>query len=71
MSLLVTCEILGLFVNRLTINDKYSFRYRESLPQPIPMQLSKKQKTFSEYNANFLKSISNFEHLEKKDDPHS
>ena len=42
MSLLVTCEILGLFVNRLTINDKYSFRYRESLPQPIPMQLSKK-----------------------------
>ena len=30
------------------------------------MQLSKKQKTFSQFSAAFLKSASNFEHFEKK-----
>ena len=35
------------------------------------MQLSKKQKTFSEISFAFLKSILNFKHLRKKDDPHS
>ena len=32
MSLLVIFEILGLFVNTLTTNDKYSFRNSELLP---------------------------------------
>ena len=32
------------------------------------MQLSKKVKTFSQFFAPFLKSSSNFEHFEKKDD---
>ena len=36
---------------------------------PIRMQLSKQQKTFSEFFAAFLKSILNFEHFEKEDDP--
>ena len=34
------------------------------------MQLSQKQKTFSEFFFEFLKSILNFKHLPKKDDPH-
>ena len=35
------------------------------------MQLSEKQKTFSQFFAAFLKCISNFKRFEKKDDPHS
>ena len=35
------------------------------------MQLSQKQKNFSEFFFAFLKSILNFKHLPKKDDPHS
>ena len=37
--------------------------------QPIQMQLSQKQKTFSEFFCAFLKSSLNFEHFQKKDDP--
>ena len=39
--------------------------------EPIQMQLSRKQKTFSEFFAAFLKSSLNFEHFQKKDDSHS
>ena len=35
------------------------------------MQLSKKQKTFSEIFFEFLKSVLNFKHVPKKNDPHS
>ena len=35
------------------------------------MQLSKKEKTFPEIIFPFLKSLLNFEHLPKKNDPHS
>ena len=35
------------------------------------MQLSRKQKTFSNFFSAFLKSNLNFEHFKKKDDPHS
>ena len=35
------------------------------------MELSQKQKTFSEYFCAFLKSSLNFEHFQKKDDSHS
>ena len=34
------------------------------------MELSEKQKRFSQYFAAILKSIWNFEHFEKKIDPH-
>ena len=34
------------------------------------MQLSRKQKTFSEFFSAFLKSSLNFEHLLKKADPY-
>ena len=39
--------------------------------QPIPMQLSLKQETFSEFFCKFLKSSLDFEHFQKKDDSHS
>ena len=35
------------------------------------MQLSEKQKTFSDFFFAFLKSIINFKHFPKRDDPHS
>ena len=46
MSLLVICKILGLLFNTLSADGKYSLRGRENLPQPIQMQLSKKQNLF-------------------------
>ena len=34
-SLLVICKILGLFINTLTADDKYSLLNRDNLTQPI------------------------------------
>ena len=42
-SLLVICKILGLFVNRLTADDKYFLLNRGNLTQPIQLHLSKKK----------------------------
>ena len=65
-SLLVIHKILGRFVNTLAVNDKHYLLNRDNLTQPIQMQLSQKQKTFSEFFFAFLKSILNFKHLPKK-----
>ena len=70
-SLLVIGKILRLFVTTLTADDKYSFPNRENLIQLIQMQLSQKQKAFSECFSAFLKCKLTFEHFQKKDDPHS
>ena len=35
------------------------------------MELSGKQKTFFQFFASFLKSSLNFEHFQKKHDPHN
>ena len=59
-------EILGLFVNTLTANDKYSFLNRKNLLEPIQLQMSKIQKSFSQFFAVYLKSTTDFEHFEKK-----
>ena len=40
-------KIPRLFVKTLTVNDKSYMLNRDNLPQPIQMQLSEKQKTFS------------------------
>ena len=40
MSLLVKSEILGLFVNPLTADAKYSIHKTRKLPQPNQMHLS-------------------------------
>ena len=70
-SLFVLNKILKLFVITLTTNDKHYLVNRENLTQPIQKPLPQKQKTFSEFFLAFLKSILNFKHLPKKDDPHS
>ena len=46
-SLLVIRKTLRQFVNTLTGGDKYSLLNRDILKQPIQMELSQKQKTFS------------------------
>ena len=65
-SLFLTCQILGLLVNTLAADEKYPVLNRDNLTIPIQMQLSQKQKTFSQFFAAFLKSSLNFKHFEKK-----
>ena len=67
-SLLVTCKISRLFPNTLSADGKYSLLNRDNLTQPIQMQLSGKQKCFSDFFSAFLKSRLNFEHFLEKDD---
>ena len=69
--MLVLCQILGLFVNTLTDDGKYSLLYRDNLTQQIQILLSQKAKTFSQLFSEILKPTLNFEHIQKKDDPHS
>ena len=69
--MLVLCKILRLLVNTLTDDDKYSLLYRDNLTQPIQILLSQKQSTFSLFFSAFLKPTLNFEHFQKKDDPHT
>ena len=61
-------EIIELFVNTWTIDYKYALTDCENLPFPIQIQLSSKQKTFSQFFTSVLKSPSNFEHFKKKED---
>ena len=63
--------MLRLFVKTLTVDEKHYLVTRDNLTQTIQIQLSQKQKTFFEFFFAFLKSILNFKHLPKKDDPHS
>ena len=65
------CKISRLFANILSADGKYSLLNRDNLTQPIQMQLSRKQKTFSEYFCAFLKSSLKFEHFQTEDDSHS
>ena len=69
-SLLLTWEILRLLGNTLAADEKYRVLNWDNLTIPIHMQLSQKQKTFSESFAAFSKSSLNFQHFDKKDDPH-
>ena len=57
MALLVLCKILGLFVNTLIADDKYSLLNRDNLMQPIQILVPQKQKTFSQILSTFLKTI--------------
>ena len=67
----MTLKILGLLVNTLATDEKYPVLNRDNLSIPIQMQLSSKHKFVSQFLAASLKSRLNFEHFEKKDDPHS
>ena len=55
----------------LTTHDKHYLVNKDNLTQPIQKPFSQKQKNFSEFSLAFLKSILNFKHLPRKDDPHS
>ena len=65
-SLLLTCKILGLLVKILAAEKVYLVFNWDSLTIAIQMQLSQKQKSFSQFFAAFLKSRLIFKHLEKK-----
>ena len=64
-------KIMRLFVNTLTVNDKHYLLNRENLTQTIQKQLSRKEKAFSQFFFQFLKSILDLKNLAKRDDPHS
>ena len=69
----VQAKILGLFVNTLTADDKFSLLNRGRLLQHVRVQLSQNLKTFTEFFFffSFSEFIFNFEHFKKKGDPHS
>ena len=64
-------EILRLFVNALTADDKYSGSNMQNLPPQFQTPLSHKQKTFSGFFIEFLKYAWNLEHFQEKDEYHS
>ena len=70
-SLLVMQKILRLFGNTLTVDEKHYLLNRDNLTQAIQMELSQKQKTFSEFLFVFSKSMLNFKDLPQNADPHS
>ena len=61
-------EILRLFVNVLTVDDKYSGSNMQNLRQQFQTPLSQKKKTFSGFFIAFLKCAWNLEHFQKKDE---
>ena len=62
----VLYEILRLFVNVLTADDKYSGSNMQNFPQQFQTPLSQKQKIFSWFFIAFLKCAWNLEHFQKK-----
>ena len=64
-------QIPETFVVTLTTDDKHYLVNRHNLTQPIQKPFSQKQKNFSEFFLAVLKSILNFKHFPKKNDPHS
>ena len=66
-SALVWSEILRLFVNTLTADNKYSRCNVHNFAQQLQTPLSQKQKTFCGFFIAFLKCGWNLEHLKKKD----
>ena len=61
-------EILRLFINALTADDKYSSSNMQSLPQQFQTPASQKEKIFSGFRIVFLKCAWNLEHFQKKDE---
>ena len=70
-SALFKIEILGLIVNRLTADDKYSCRNIQNLTQELQTAISQKQKTFSGTFITYVKSITNSKAFVKKIEPAS
>ena len=59
-------EILRLFVNKLTADDKYSGSNMQNFTQQFQTPIFQKQKTFSWFFFAFLKCAWNLEHFQKK-----
>ena len=64
-SALVRSKTLGLFVNTLTVEYKYSRRNMQTFAQQVQTPLPLKQKIFSEFFIAFLKSTWNLEQFQK------
>ena len=69
-SLLLTCQILGPPINTLAADERYPVLNRDDLSVGIQIQLSQKQKTFSQFFAAFLKFSLNFQYFQKNEYPH-
>ena len=65
-SLLVICKMSRLFINALSADDKYSLFNRDNLTQPIQIQVSRKEKSFSNFLLHFWNLVSIFNIFEKK-----
>ena len=65
-SALVWSEILTLFVNTLTTDDKYSRQNMLNITQYLEAPLSQKQKIFCGFFIAFLKCPFHLENLKKK-----
>ena len=61
-------EILRLFVNALTADDKYSDSNMQNFRTQFRTPLSQKQKTLSRFFIALLKCAWNLEHFQKKDE---
>ena len=70
-SFLDTWKFFRPFLNTLTANDTYSLNSKDKWMEKIQMHLSQKKKSFSQFISPFFESALNFEHFQKKDDPHS
>ena len=57
-----------MFVNALTVDDKYSDSNMQNFLEQLRTPLSHKQKTFSGFFFAFLKYAWNLEHFPKKDE---
>ena len=63
---LVLGEMLGVFVNTLTVVATFPLEDCENLQLPIKLILSKKQENFSGFSIPILESTSTFKHFEKR-----
>ena len=68
MSALVWSEILSLFLDTLTADNKYSRCNVHNFAPQVQTRLYQKQKTFCGFFIAFLKSAWNLEHFERKDE---
>ena len=68
MSPSVWCEILRLFVNALTADEKYSGSNMPNIRKQFQTPASQKQKTFSWFFIAFLECAWNLEYFQKKHD---
>ena len=67
-SALVWSEVLRLFVNTLTADNKYSRCNVHNFAQQVQTPLSQKQMTFFGFFIAFLKCAWKLEHFEKEDE---